>query len=774
MKQIIFAFFLFLFIKTHAQVNLSSSLSACYALNGNGAEPINNLSGTLSAVTATLDRFSAASSALYFSGSNSSYISLPNSPLIRPLNGISFSAWVKPSLLAGQMVVVFTKNTSGSFFTAYGLTIENIGTGYVFRANRQNGSSNDIVNASTLLSLNTWYHVAFAMDNTTFKIYVNGVLEGNVSPFITSFAYDATRGVILGGTNEGAYNAPFFGSMDNVRFYNRIITAAEVSALYSTDPSCLAGPPPVASFSVSPASICQGSSINLSDLSTNTPTAWAWQIQGASSASASVANPTVNLNNPGTYTISLVSTNVGGASNTATQSIVVLPNPVLSITGNSLVCSGQASTLSASGAASYTWSGNQTGAILSINLTSNTTYSVVGTGTNGCVGFAQTSISVAALPLVTLSGNNSLCQNSSLTLQAGGTAISYLWNTGATAQSISVSPLTTSIYTVTGTDANGCKSSATKNITVFSLPLLTVSGNSVICQGASTSLLVNGTAVSYTWSNGTVGNLITVSPVVSTIYTVTGSDVNGCSNSTVQPVLVNSAPAVIANVNISSACLGDAVILTGSGANTYTWSGGVSDNIPFFPSTSATYTVTGTGSNACKNTATISIAVNPLPVLVPVTNTLFTVCKGDVISLAISGANIYSWSSGEITSAISASPVVTGNYTVTGTDANGCKASFVFKTIVNDCVGLTVNELNADFEVFPNPASKELMLRSKNQSARFDVEIYNVLGEKITQTVMSGDVLTINLSAESNGIYFIRLYHSGSFLQQLKVIKVDE
>ena len=77
-----------------AQVNLTSSLTACYALDGNTNEPINNLTGTLSAVTPTVNRLSQANSAMAFNGTPSSFIQLPNNPLLKA-NAVSFSAWAK-------------------------------------------------------------------------------------------------------------------------------------------------------------------------------------------------------------------------------------------------------------------------------------------------------------------------------------------------------------------------------------------------------------------------------------------------------------------------------------------------------------------------------------------------------------------------------------------------------------------------------------------------------------------------------------------------------
>jgi len=232
MKKITFLFLLGMIGSAKAQVNLTSSLTACYALDGNATEPINNFTGTLSSVSPTLGHLGAANTALYFSGNNSSYVQLPNNSMLKP-NEISFSAWVKASVLYSNQAIVFTKNTQSSFFTAYTIAIFS-GS---FVVCRQDANTTDLLYSTTAVTLNTWYHVAFSMDISTAKIYVNGVLEGSMNLGSTGFNYDPTRNVLLGGTNE-PFNNYFNGSIDNVRFYNRILNNSEVSALYAEDVFC--------------------------------------------------------------------------------------------------------------------------------------------------------------------------------------------------------------------------------------------------------------------------------------------------------------------------------------------------------------------------------------------------------------------------------------------------------------------------------------------------------------------------------------------------------
>lgn len=328
MKKFSFKYFacvLIIFaLKLSSQVNLSSSLTACYALNGNGAEPINSLTGSLSAVTPTVDRFNNPSSAIRFSGSSNSKILLPNSPLIKPSNEISFSVWVKPESL-NWMEILFTKNTSSSYYSAYALTFQNNGSGYKFRGYRQNGVTSNVIDAvTTVTAANTWYHVVFTISNSSMQIYVNGVLENTVACFITNYNYQAGKEVVLGGTNETVLDFPFLGSMDNIRFYNRVINATEVSALYSQDPNCVSGVAPDALFSASSITICPRDTIYLTDQSTNNPTNWTWTMPGGSPSTSTLNNPMVSYNLPGVYIISLVASNQFGSSSPANLTITVV------------------------------------------------------------------------------------------------------------------------------------------------------------------------------------------------------------------------------------------------------------------------------------------------------------------------------------------------------------------------------------------------------------------------------------------------------------------
>jgi hypothetical protein len=212
-----------------------------------------------------------------------------------------------------------------------------------------------------------------------------------------------------------------------------------------------------------------------------------------------------------------------------------------------------------------------------------------------------------ASPTVSLNVSaNSICNGASASLTAGGNAVTFSWSTGATTTSISVSPTVNTIYTVTGTDINGCTANAISSISVNPIPTVTVNSGT-ICSNQSFVINPSG-ANTYTYSSGSN----TVSPVANSTYTITGTDLNGCVNSigAISTVSVNATPIVTAQN--ASVCVGTSTILNVSGANTYSWTtGATTASMSVSPTTTTTYSVTGTSLNNCSSTQTVAVTVNP-------------------------------------------------------------------------------------------------------------------------------------------------------------------
>ncbi len=191
-------------------------------------------------------------------------------------------------------------------------------------------------------------------------------------------------------------------------------------------------------------------------------------------------------------------------------------------------------------------------------------------------------------------------------------------------------------------------------------------------------------------------------------------------------------PMITANVSATSVCAGASVTLMGGGANTYSWSGGVSDGVAFIPPTGTiTYTVTGTITlSGCSNTATKTITVNPLPTVTPVA-TATTVCTGDSVILSVSGnADTYTWSGGITNGVAFVPPVGITTYTVTGTNTTtGCQNTTT-KII-------TVNQLPV---VTATPVSQTICSGGATSIALTSNETGTTYVGTVTQTNVSGGV----------------------------------
>ncbi len=147
-------------------------------------------------------------------------------------------------------------------------------------------------------------------------------------------------------------------------------------------------------------------------------------------------------------------------------------------------------------------------------------------------------------PTVSISGPTvSLCSGNSVPLTASG-ASSYLWNTGATTTSLMVTPSVTTVYSVVGTSTTGCYNSAVKIVTVNPTPTVNViSSNSVLCSGQTATLTANG-AFTYSWSAGAGNSSVTITPSVTTTYTVYGISAMGCFSSTTFTQVVASCTGI--------------------------------------------------------------------------------------------------------------------------------------------------------------------------------------------------------------------------------------
>jgi gliding motility-associated-like protein len=409
--------------------------------------------------------------------------------------------------------------------------------------------------------------------------------------------------------------------------------------------------------------------------------------------------------------------------------ITVNPLPtVVATPSDETLCSGETSGIvltSSPAGSTFNWtvlSANVLGAAngggdtiaqtLTSTVTGTSTYSITPT-LNGCVG-PMSSVVVTVNPnptLVTNIGQGTLCVGSSISMDVSG-AVNYVWSpaTGLdtnVGDSVVATPPATQTYFITGTDINNCTSVDSIAITVNPIPVTTVTLNDTICEGISINLDAHG-ADSYAWTPSTGLNSITDSsivatPLVTTTYTVTGTSLN-CSSTATVTVYVKPAPTINAGVD-SLICYGNSIVLNGSGGVSYAWSGGVVNNVPFFPTATQTYTVVGTGANQCQDSDQVVVSITPLPIidLVP---SITSGCVPQVVDFQNNtiGASVYSWDFGDSTTSTMTNP--SHNYTsigcyditLTASTLNGCTFTTTYPSMV--CV-----ELTPVASFFANPSS---------------------------------------------------------------------
>jgi hypothetical protein len=452
------------------------------------------------------------------------------------------------------------------------------------------------------------------------------------------------------------------------------------------------------------------------------------------------------------------------SSNTAVASVSVYALPVITVNSGT-VCSGSVFTLTPSGASNYIYSGGSN----TVAPTSNSTYFVSGTSSVGCASSntAVSNVTIVALPVVVITGPPAICIGQGATLTANG-ASTYIWNNSANTGTIAVSPLVLTGYSVTGTDLNACKNTATYTLAVNPLPSVSATANStVVCYGSSVTLNGGG-ATTYQWTGGVVNN-VPFSATATTIYTVTGINLQNCQGVAIIVITVNNLPVVTASSANTVVCAGKSITLIGAGANSYNWTGGITNGVAFFPTAGAGYTVTGTDANGCSATAQVSVGVNPLPIITASSNP-DTICAGESVVLSADGANFYLWSTGDQTKTIT--QVLSGNttFTVSGTDVNGCMNAKVFTQIVDACTSISQNSRESGSEIYPNPNNGSFRVKLVNEaSAR--LFIYDDAGKTVESRMIMEPHMEIKVPHLANGIYHVRIVSESGAIITRRLIK---
>ncbi|MEP7263683.1 MAG: choice-of-anchor L domain-containing protein [Bacteroidota bacterium] len=413
---------------------------------------------------------------------------------------------------------------------------------------------------------------------------------------------------------------------------------------------------------VGPTAFCAGGSVTLN---ANPGTSYLWS-NGATTQGIIVSTP-------GPYSVTV--TNAGCTATSAITNVVVNA-PVVAIvaSGPLTFCQGSNVTLTATpGFTSYNWTN---GPVTAANtITASGSYTVTVIDNLGCFATSNVSVTVnSATASIAAHTDSILCTGDSIQLTAGS-GNGYLWSNGKSTQSIWASAA--GAYTVVVTNANSCTAtSAAANIYMSALPagaIISPANDTTICIGSNISIIANN-GVSYNWSNGATTSVITLAPATLTNYTVAITNGDGCIATPDVKVTVNNPVVTIFNIGSLTFCVGDSVLFMGTpGFSNYAWSNGQTGvnhqttiynagNVFLIATDADGCTANSNVLQVATDSATVSVALSTDTVLCPL----------EQITLTSTAASSYLWSNAATTAAITTGA---GIYTVTVTNANGCKAT---------------------------------------------------------------------------------------------------
>ena len=415
--------------------------------------------------------------------------------------------------------------------------------------------------------------------------------------------------------------------------------------------------------------------------------------------------------------------------------VKVNPLPLVDAGANQRICTGSSVQLTGTGALTYTWTpaaslNNPSIANPIASPTASTTYTLTASDANGCVGSDVVIVDLGGKIQVHAGNDVSICKNDAIMLNASG-GVNYSWSpaTGLSDANIPnpiANPSVTTTYTLTANDGFGCSGDTSITLTVNDLLVLSATPHKMICLGDTIDLTVSG-ALTYAWDpSGSLktvsGASVKASPTSNTIYTVTGTDANGCTATANISVDV-SIPVITAQTNAKAICKGDSTTLSVQGATIYSWSPtnglklSAGQQIKASPAATITYTVIGIDSLGCSAMATVSVGVENVEAKFMVPNA----CLGNAVNFnnQSTGAVNWNWNFGNGMSSTQQNPSnafnTIGNHTVvlTAFSPLGCVDTFSTNLQVEDVLAdfsastlEGVGPLHVDFSDASNNAVK--------------------------------------------------------------------
>lgn len=546
----------------------------------------------------------------------------------------------------------------------------------------------------------------FYMNNATCASSCNGhgyaAVSGGSGNYNYSFV-SSTYSVLPNQVADSVYN------LCAGNYY--LIVHDITNGCFDTSAFSITAPPSLFTATNGTITICAGGTGSLvSTSSGGTPGYTYLWTPSAGLSNPAIPNPLASPTMTMSYTLTV--TDANGCTATAGATVVVNPNPVITV-NSPTICAGQAAVLTASGATTYSWTpGGATSNPYTVMPAVTTTYTVTG-AMSGCVGTATATVTVSNGPTISLSPTPASCGacNGAISTSAPG-AMSFTWTGPSGYSSTVMNPTNLCVgnYTLTATNAMGCSATATTVINNSSSVMATV-GSFVpsscgTCDGGATVYATGGTPpYAYSWSSGATTQ--TVTGLCPGTYTVTVTDQSGCFFTTTATISSSSTlSGTISSTPTGCGVCNGSATFSGTGGTppyTYNWvpSGLAGDGTPVVSALCAgTYTVMVTDALGCTYTAVTSVS-NTSPVVVTATSSPSTcgACNGTVSVYQSGGTGPYLYDlnngSPQQTNGNFAG-VCGGVYIATVTDANGCSGIYSVFVPTTNSSSFTVSNVTAN------------------------------------------------------------------------------
>lgn len=502
--------------------------------------------------------------------------------------------------------------------------------------------------------------------------------------------------------------------------------------------------------------------------------------------------------NSGTYNVMVQDTNgcqsVGVVTINENAQITHSANITNSTCGND---NGNIAIIPSGGTSPYQYSINggvnfQTNGFF--NSLSGGTYNVVIVDANGCSStISSETVQGSGTYSVSATATNETCLDSNgtitITETGGSSPYQYSIDGGVNYQTTGLfTGLSANNYNIVLQDSDGCITNTTATITNQGGFNLSVNPDQTICLGNSATVTAGGagSGSTYSWDNGLgSGTMHVVSPTSTTTYTVIANDTQGCSRTGTTTVTVNTQPTVSVNPVNPTICSGDSTTLTASGAQSYVWNNGTTQNsITVAPSSTTQYVVIGQNGNCNGSPVNVSINVDPSPTIVANANPL-TVPVGGTVNFNNNGsvATSYNWIFGDGTNSTQGSPSHTynadGTYNVVLSGVLGnCTSTDTITIIVGNGGPTSIENFNINtaVNVYPNPNNGMFNLvidLPYYQNVKYT--LYDAIGKMIHKkeidNVLSIDS-KIDIRNNSKGVYYLKIETElGQITKRISIIK---